>query len=201
MGRLKQRRFDTNQGKTPLDDTSGLLVEVHSREQLNALEFANVNKAITKYLLRHPTEKMAPFHYSWFLQTHREMFREVWNWAGQIRKSNKTIGIDKSQIPEALKMLEKDYHYWIASKMAMDEITARLHHRLVWIHPFENGNGRWARLITNIHLRKNELPLIQWPEKSLMDTSVVRQKYLKVLREADHQNFRPLMDLHRSLQK
>ncbi|MBI4208502.1 MAG: Fic family protein [Deltaproteobacteria bacterium] len=42
--------------------------------------------------------------------------------------------------------------------MNHEELSARLHHRLVWIHPFENGNGRWARLIMNIHLKKYNLP-------------------------------------------
>lgn len=83
--------------------------------------------------------------------------------------------------------------------MNTNEITARLHHRLVWIHPFENGNGRWARLITNVHLKKHDLPLIEWPEKSLLEASNVRQKYLGALRDADHHHFESLILFHKSL--
>ncbi|MBI4208501.1 MAG: hypothetical protein HY538_02190 [Deltaproteobacteria bacterium] len=67
----------TNDGKTPLADSSGLLVDVYARDQLNAFEFENVNKAIMKYLTRRPTDKRASFTYSWFLQVHQEMFGEV----------------------------------------------------------------------------------------------------------------------------
>lgn len=98
-------------GKTPLDDTSGLLVDASTRDELNTLEFQNVSEALLKYLGRKPTERRAPFTYEWFLKVHREMFGKVWRWAGEIRKSDKNIGIDKMKIREALKVLEKDYVY------------------------------------------------------------------------------------------
>lgn len=202
MGRLEKDNLSpVQEGQTPLDDSSGLLIDISTREELNAYEFANVNKTITKYLLSKPSDQKAPFTFDWFLKVHREMFREVWEWAGQIRKTNKSIGIDKMQIRKALKLLEKDYHYWIDSHLNPDEIAARLHHRLVWIHPFENGNGRWARLLTNIHLKKFGLPLIEWPEEALLKKTDLRKRYLEALRKADAHNFSSLIDIHRSLQK
>jgi Fic-DOC domain mobile mystery protein B len=193
---MKRRADD---GKTPLDDTSGLLVDASSREELNAVEFQNVSEATLKYLARRPSDRQAPFTYEWFLKVHHDMFGNVWKWAGEIRKSDKNVGIDKLRIREALKILEKDYHYWISSRMKTDELTARLHHRLVWIHPFENGNGRWARLITNIHRKKHGMPLIEWPEKPLLESSNLREKYLNALRDADNHHFEPLIQFHQFL--
>lgn len=202
MGRLKNSEFSdhSNDGKIPLTDLEGLLVNVITRDDLNALEFANVSKTHAKYLARRPSEKKAPFTYNWFLKVHKEMFSDVWKWAGVIRKTDKNIGLNKIQIGESLKNLEKDYHVWITSNMNPMEITARLHHRLVFIHPFENGNGRWARLITNIYLRQNDLPLIMWPEKELLKQSNMRKQYLDALRKADEQNLKPLMNFHKILQ-
>ena len=202
MGRLKSLDGPNRpeDGKTPLSDLSGLIVDVHTRDELNAREFVNISKVHAKYLLRRPSEKKAPFTYPWFLKIHREMYEDVWAWAGEIRKSNKNIGVDKSQIRETLKALEKDYHAWIQSKMAPDEVAVRLHHRLVWIHPFENGNGRWARLITNIYLRQNDLPLILWPEKEFLEQGNVRKQYLDALRKADEHNLVPLTALQKTLQ-
>lgn len=202
MGRLKFLDNDDRpeDGKTPLTDHEGLIVDIQTRDELNALEFFNINKAHEKYLLRRPSIKKAPFTYAWFLKVHREMYEDVWVWAGMIRKSNKNIGIDKSQVREALKALEKDYHVWIESKMNRDEAAARLHHRLVWIHPFENGNGRWARLIANIYLKQNDLPLIVWPEKELLEKGSVRKQYLEALRKADEHDLKSLIALQKTLQ-
>lgn len=186
-------------GETPLDDTSGLLAPITTREELDAVEFEGVTRATTKYLLRTPSDHTAMFTMAWLLRVHHEMFARVWTWAGQIRRSNKNVGVDKSQIREQLKLFEQDYRHWLQAALDPEELTARVHHRLVWIHPFENGNGRWARLVTNIHCKKYGQALIQWPESTLIERSNLREKYLKALRAADGQDFRALVAFHRSL--
>lgn len=199
MGRLKETRAPDVEGKTPLDDVSGLRADVQTREQLNAVEFENINRAITKYLGGRISSRRTAFTYDWFLQVHRDMFGRVWSWAGIIRGSNKSIGIDKIKIREALKTLEMDCQFWITSGMDLEEAAARLHHRLVWIHPFENGNGRWARLITNIYLKNRGLPLIEWPEAQLLIKTDIRKDYLAALHEADQHNFASLIALQKRL--
>ncbi len=188
-------------GKTALDDSSGLKVDAKAREELNAFEFENINKAIQKYLSSRPSNQKAPFTYDWFLHVHKEMLGDVWDWAGELLDSNSNIGIDKSQIREELKKIEQDYHFWTEedSEVNEEEVSARLHHRLVWIHPFKNGNGRWARFLTNIHQRKHDQPLFQWPEKLLIEKTDFRRRYLEALREADQQNFKILIKLHQEL--
>ena len=48
-----------------------------------------------------------------------------------------------------------DVRYWIESRThSPDEIALRFHHRLVFIHPFSNGNGRHARLIADVLITK-----------------------------------------------
>jgi Fic-DOC domain mobile mystery protein B len=177
-----------------------LKIRIHTQDELNVLEFENISKATAKYLVRRPSQAKVPFTYEWFLKLHREMYEDVWEWAGKFRQTNKNIGIDKFQMPEALKNLEKDYQAWKTSKMDPDEVAARLHHRLVWIHPFENGNGRWARLIVNIYLKQNEHPLIIWPAAELLSKTDVRQRYLKALRQADEHAFQSLIELQKELQ-
>lgn len=188
-------------GKTPLADYSGLKIRIHTQDELNVVEFENISKATTKYLVRRPSQTKAPFIYEWFLKLHREMYGDVWEWAGKFRQANMNIGLDKYLIAEALKNLEKDFQVWETTKMDLDEVAARLHHRLVWIHPFENGNGRWARLIVNIYLKQNGRPLIMWPDAELLAKSDTREKYLKALRQADEHDFEPLITLQRELQR
>lgn len=188
-------------GKTPLNDYSGLRIALTNKGELDAAEFDNISEATKKYLGAIPSKSRAPFTYEWFLKLHKEMLAQVWAWAGQIRKTNKNIGIDKRKVPEAIKLLEQDYHAWLSAVMDNDELSARLHHRLVWIHPFENGNGRWARLIVNVHQRQHGLPLIRWPNQAILDQTNVRHDYLQALQNADSGDFAPLIALQKRLQE
>jgi fido (protein-threonine AMPylation protein) len=80
--------------------------------------------------------------------------------------------------------------------MSVEEQGARLHHRLVQIHPFANGNGRWSRLIANIHLRLQRHAIVEWPEATIGSVSVIRAEYLDALRSADRGDIRRLVGLH-----
>ena len=66
--------------------------------------------------------------------------------------------------------------------------------RYTKIHPFRNGNGRHARLITDIFLysRKHSLP--QWPQIHLMAQGEdIRSRYILAIKEADHGDFSNLI--------
>ena len=62
--------------------------------------------------------------------------------------------------------LTEDLSCWDQSGMCSLEQATRLHHRAVWIHPFMNGNGRWARLLANIWLRVHKAPRSSGPTKA-----------------------------------
>ena len=62
------------------------------------------------------------------------------------------------------------------------ELAALLHHKLVLIHPFIDGNGRCARLAMNLILMRHGYP----PAVILR---VDRKKYYRVLQEADQGEF------------
>ena len=157
-------------GQTPIDDEEkeALIIEsISTRSELDEFEQYNIQKATEWVLTSH-------FSYTQILQIdfikelHRRMFDEVWNWAGQFRKSNKNIGLDKASIQTDLQVLLDDCIYWIQNKTYNpDEITIRFKHRLVKIHPFPNGNGRHARLCADLmilHVFKKELfRTLEWP--------------------------------------
>lgn len=54
--------------------------------------------------------------------------------------------------------------------------------RGVAIHPFLNGNGRWARMLANIWLKRNGHPITEWPEATISFKSVIRDEYLAAIR-------------------
>jgi fido (protein-threonine AMPylation protein) len=106
------------------------------------------------------------------------------------------IGVSPAEIRTQLKILCDDLGFWEDSEMVVEEMAARLHHRLVQIHPFPNGNGRWARLITNIFLRKHGKEKVTWPEKTLQADSSFRKNYIEALQSADGGDFQALQEIH-----
>ncbi len=183
---------DSEEGQTPLEDISGLRVRVKNRQKLNDLEFKNNTAAARKYLLKPLTDKSAPFTYSWLLKVHKDMFGKVWKWAGAPRKVDLNIGVPKEKIGAEIHQLFYALGQWEFEKIPSLEIAVRIHHRLAFIHPFPNGNGRWARMVTNLYLHKKKMPIIQWPEEQ----KIFRPKYLEALKKADSGNYSLFIALH-----
>ncbi len=193
----KNIKMDPREGQTPLDDVSGLRVKVKSRRELNDLEFKNNTAAARKYLLKNLTDKSAPFTYEWLRKVHKDMFGKVWKRAGAPRNSDLNIGVPKEKIGAEIHKLFYDLGQWELQKDDPREIAARIHHRLAWIHPFPNGNGRWARMIANLYLHKKKIPMIQWP----VEQKIFRPQYLKALKAADGGDHAPLLKLHHEFWK
>ncbi len=172
-------------GETPID-VSGLKVSgVSNRSQLSVVEAENVRKAIVKYLGGSLTRRTAKFDLSWMLKLHREVFGDVWDWAGKTRTSNLNLGDPWHQIQTRLQDLCDDLACRQKHSPDFVEHAAHLHHGAVLIHPFLNGNGRWSRLLANIWLKVNKQPLTEWPEEVIGETSVIRDEYLISIRAAD----------------
>ena len=183
-------------GATPLDpdERLGLLHDyVTTRAELNELEQANIISAM-QWIGRQRRLDILDVGKS--LRLHRECFGEVWAWAGQFRKTEKNIGIAPYLIGvESGKALD-DARYWVENETFSPlEAAARLHHRLVQIHPFPNGNGRWARIMSDEYLRQYyDRPPIDWAAGQVLDNdSPRRTEYIAALRAADGYEFDPLL--------
>ena len=132
-------------------------------------------------------------------ELHRRMFGRVWRWAGEFRHTARNIGVDAYRIPTDLRQLLDDCRFWIDNESyEPDEIAARFHHRLVQIHPFPNGNGRHARLATDLLLHSMRRPGFSWGRTNLVDAGQTRQQYIDALRAADGHDYGPLRDFVRS---
>jgi len=135
-----------------------------------------------------------------FVQTlHYKMFDQTWKWAGIYRQTGKNIGIDWHFIPTEIRRLCDDVRYQIEHQSYDTlEIAVRFHHRLVWIHPFPNGNGRHARLMADLLLMQNNFPRFSWGQKqmkigNLYETTPIRKLYIQALREADQHDYAALI--------
>lgn len=165
------------------------------RPELNEAEQANILEAEEWAFAR----KRDVLDERFLTGLHKRMFGRVWRWAGKFRKTERNIGIDAYRITVELRQLLDDCRYWIEhGTYEPDEIAARFHPRLVWIHPFPNGNGRHARIATDLLLVSMGRPRFTWGRVNLVDPGETRQRYVDALRAADHHDIGPLLEFVRS---
>jgi Fic-DOC domain mobile mystery protein B len=182
--------FD-KEGETPLDDISGLkLKKITTRAELDDAEAKNILKAYVKYTLNPTALKKVAFDLSFFRKLHKEMFGDVWSWAGEFRTTQTSIGVTTNMIHQHVYQLQDDLKYW-ESEWDYRDTAVRLHHTLVKIHPFPNGNGRWARLATDLWLLKIGYKALSWGG-NITEVSDARSEYIASLKEADQGNYEPL---------
>ena len=183
-------------GETPIDDISGLKIKgITLRRELNEAEAQNNLQAAIKYFAGALSGQTAPFTLSWALQLHREMFGDVWQWAGVLRTVDLNLGVPWQHVETRLYDLLVNLKYWANTPLV--EQAALLHHQAVAIHPFLNGNGRWARMLANIWLKLQGGEPTAWPETTVGETSPVRADYLNAIRAADQGDYAALIELHR----
>ena len=181
----------TPEGATPGGDTSGLiLTHLTTTAARNAAETEAISRAYDKHVFRARRKKRGT---EWLTDTfirkvHEDMFGTIWEWAGQYRQTALNIGVEPYLITEQIKLLTEDFRYWndTTSTMPVVEVAARLQHRLTNIHPFTNGNGRHARLMTDIFFHSRNNPLPQWPQVQLMEQGdKIRDQYIAAMKKAD----------------
>lgn len=184
-------------GQTPLDDDEkdGLLIPaIATRGELDEFEQKNIEQAVL-WSMMHSFKAAVIFTEGFIRLVHRQMYGEIWAWAGEFRKTDKNLGIDKWQIPSQLKYLLDDAKYWDSNKIySPDEVAIRFKHRLVSIHCFPNGNGRHSRLVADIIVEKlYRHPVFSWSAANLSNEIEARALYLKAIKAADKGDYSLLL--------
>lgn len=182
-------------GATPVDpDEAGELLAGHirTRSELNEWEQQNILRAAS-WLRRTRMEILSE---AFIRELHRRMFDQTWGWAGKYRTTDKNIGVSSYEIPANVKNLVDDGRFWVENKTyPPDEAALRLHHRMVKIHLFPNGNGRHARLWCDSLLESWGRTPFAWKNRELNNTGDARKAYILALRAADGHDFDPLFEL------
>ena len=110
--------------------------------------------------------------------------------AGRYRNAGVRITGANFTPPNALKVddLMKELLDWVNEKNDVPLIVKAMmfHHRMVWIHPFFDGNGRTVRLMFNLLLMNAGYP----PAIILQQD---RKKYYDALNKANQGNYEKLM--------
>lgn len=188
---------DYPDGATPLDpdELDGLKFKhVSTRGELDQLEQAGITEGL-KWLDKQKNPDV--LSEAFVLELHKRLFGSVWKWAGTFRRTEKNIGVDPIQVAIQLRQLLDDAKYWVEhGTYAPKELAARFHHKLVFIHPFPNGNGRHARIMADAVLTKllNE-PAIDWAGGYRLEAmNERRDQYIAALRAADGHDMGALLE-------
>lgn len=180
-------------GATPLDPGEArALIPSHiaTQAELNEWEHDNIVEGERWAFARRRKDLLTA---DFLNRLHREMFGATWKWAGQWRTTEKNIGFAPERVPEAVRQLLSDVTAQLeAHSYPIREIAARLHHRLVQIHPFPNGNGRVARTYADLLLFTRGEERFSWGAGDLIAPGDVREQYIAALRAADGRDYEPL---------
>lgn len=186
---------------TPLapEEREGLRLSwITHRRDLNEAEQENIVKGAAWARRRRGTVKdLLADHF--VLELHKRTLGEVWKWAGSYRQTERNLGIEYHRIPVEVRTLLDDVQFWVENDtFPPDEIAVRLHHRLVSIHPFANGNGRHSRLMADLIAEKLGRPSFTWGGASLADEGELRARYIAALKAADNHDIGLLLAFARS---
>ena len=103
------------------------------------------------------------------------------------------------RVPMDVRQALDDARYWVEhGTHEPAELAVRLHHRLVLIHPFVNGNGRCTRLLADVLVKRLRAQPLTWGSASLVQAGAARAAYVAALHEADRHNIDRLVAFARS---
>lgn len=165
------------------------------RHELNEAEQVNIGKALRWANAR----RRDVLDQDFLSDLHKRMFGDVWRWAGRYRTTARNIGVDAYRIAMEVRQTIDDARYWVDHETySSDEIAVRYSHRLVAIHPFPNGNGRFSRLVGDLLARQLGQPPFTWGRANLVDAGETRARYIEALRAADNHDIASLLLFARS---
>jgi len=111
--------------------------------------------------------------------------------AGKYREGNVTITGSNHTPPDSFEVpfQIKEMFDWVKkfiNKVHVVELAAIVHHKIAFIHPFADGNGRTARLVMNLLLMKKGFPVV-----IILNND--RKKYYETLSKADNGDYVPFV--------
>ena len=179
--------FKNREGQTPLEEDMRKDLKFQHIQNMTELyehEIENIAEGIAWI---QATNKSHTDYMVW-LDLHKHMLGNIWKFAGKIRSSElaNTEFHMPYDIRPGLLALEKDLKFWIENKTyPPKEMAAIFHEKLLAIHPFKDGNGRWASVLTEFVCQREEIEAPSWGREITHDEAR-RKKYIAAIKKARH---------------
>lgn len=168
------------------------------RSKVVQLEKKGIVKAL-RYILKSSSKK-TKITTDLILDIHKIGFGFIFpDWAGKFRTIDVTVGNFEpphyNKVPVLIKNLCEDLEERLkhipstsSEEQFLEDVISLLawfQHQFVWIHPFNDYNGRVARLITNLLTLNLGLPATEIKAETGKD----RQNYIDAMKAADNHDF------------
>ncbi len=179
--------FKNREGQTPLEEEMRLhlkLKHVQDMTELYELESENIAEGIVWCSATNKDH----MDYTVWLELHKQLLGNIWKFAGQIRQKelNNPDFLKPYDVRPALLQLEKDLKYWIEHKTyPSPDLMAIFHERVLTIHPFQDGNGRWSRVLTEFLCTRENVEVPNWGAK-ISNDEIRRKTYIEAIKKARH---------------
>ena len=168
---------------------------IKSKKEMDRLETEKLEEAVDQLVRTY--EKSHRFTEHDVCKFHKVWLGDIYDWAGSYRKVN--VSKDNfpfaavAQIPTLMDNYEKDVlsRYTPCNAETKDgtiKALAEVHTELVLIHPFREGNGRVARILSIMMALQAGLPLLDFSPI----TGKKREEYFAAVRAGLKRNYEPM---------
>ena len=166
--------------------------------QLSDLEILESNKLteLTKQLI-FSLKKGHRFIEKDIQKIHRQWLQDIYAWAGNYRQVNMSKGgfsfTAAHVIPKLMQEFEKNILVQFTPCIFEDKreiltALATVHVELVLIHPFREGNGRLARLLSTLMVLQAGLPILNFSSIK----GDLQEEYFAAVRSGLDRNYQPM---------
>jgi len=164
------------------------------RPKLLLLELEGTKKGL-EFIGKSYTQELTP---QLILKIHETAFAWIFpDWAGKYRTIRVEYSGKEAPLPHLVPTLISNLCADFAERLKyldknnvgkLIELLAWFQHQFVWIHPFQDYNGRLTRMLTTLILLQLGLP----PIEIKADTKQDRDNYLKAMYKADEGDYSKL---------
>jgi Fic-DOC domain mobile mystery protein B len=182
------------------EERLGLIPSITTRAELNEAERMNINAARLWAMRPRSLQNPDLITDAFARELHRRMFNQVWSWAGRFRTSERNLGWEAFRLNEGVRNAFDDARVWLDhATYPLHEVAVRLHHRLVAIHPWPNGNGRHARLMADVLVASRGGEALTWGAGAdLVPKGEIRDRYIAAIHRADNGDIKALLEFAQS---
>jgi fido (protein-threonine AMPylation protein) len=118
---------------------------------------------------------------------HRELYGEIWTWAGVFRRHEINLGVAPELIPTeiASNVDTLNFRWGNTADWTPRQFGIGVHAEVLRIHPFADGNGRTSRLVADLVFLATQ----ETESHYLYEWLIEKATYVSLLREFDrHRN-------------